>query len=485
MAYERFEAALEACERGQDLPTSGVELFAALFEHCPPSTNPHTGRPYSYNDIGMTSAAAAVQKPEAIPSLELLERLKALPMLVPPYIPDANQRTSELHATIYVKGAILLVTWMHYEYGDDIQPTHRELSQLLSRWRVSNEVDRGMRLISSLSKRVAAELAFQRGEYARALLNMAASIDEAVEFIYEALTNEEVDGLWQDGYWAPPWTYNGRERAMEYAELLRDKKPQGTDWQWVIMASQWLTVAYPEVLLSETEGALELQVQEYWANLAGWAEAQLTPDQLRSLYEERADEAAANRLRIYFFSDGLWKHLSERAQQALVSADKQMVAGTAMSRRAGVFNELRIATEEVLHRHLWQPMSVWAEGQSPPPRSVQAVLARPGRHAPGLDDFVQLLYTDGVKEYLHKSGVDKPGMDFLTKEKRTADYLQRLQRARNPAEHEPDYAPDSAEIRALYAESLGIGRKGVLPEMLRLLAGRREGRRPDLGDLNL
>ena len=226
----------------------------------------------------------------------------------------------------------------------------------------------------------------------------------------------------------------------------------------------------------------------FWTSEIGYAEAQLTPDQLRSLYEGREDEAAANRLRIYFFPDDLWNHLSERAQQALVSADKQMVTGTALSRSAGIFNELRIATEGVLHRYLWQPVSEWAKGQSPPPGGIEAVLARPGqeRRAPGLSDMVQiLLRTNGVKDYLRSIGVDKPGMDFLTKEKRTVEHLDKLRRARNPAEHEYGYSPNPAEVRTLYAESLGIGRKGVLPEMLRLLTRRREGRRPDVGGLNL
>ena len=274
----------------------------------------------------------------------------------------------------------------------------------------------------------------------------------------------------------------GRDRAKDYAELLRENRPQDIDWRSVVRASESLGFTYPAYWLSDNEASY---VQEYWHKMAGWAEGRLTPDQLRSLYEERADEAAANRLRIYFFSGGLWEQLSERAQQALVSADKQMVTGTGMSRGAGVFNELRIATEEVLHRYLWQRVSEWVKHQSPPLRGVAVVLERPGRHAPGLDDFVQLLHTDGVKDYLRSVGMDKPDIDFLTKEKRTAAYLERLQHARNPAEHQPGYAPAPADIRALYAEALGIGRKGVLPELLRLLARRPEPARPDLGDLNL
>lgn len=215
---------------------------------------------------------------------------------------------------------------------------------------------------------------------------------------------------------------------------------------------------------------------EYWHKVAGWAEERLTPDQLRELIEQREDKAAALRLRTYFFPDDLWKQLPERAQQALVSADRLTVTGTSLSRGEAVFNELRIATEEVLNRYLWQPVSEWAMEQPSPIRGTANILKQARDGEPSLDDLVQLLWSDGVKDYLRSIGVDDEGVRFLTKEKRMTDHLQRLQRSRNKAEHELDSA-GNANPRDLYAESLGIGRKGVLPEILRLL--NRHPERPD------
>ena len=59
---------------------------------------------------------------------------------------------------------------------------------------------------------------------------------------------------------------------------------------------------------------------------------------------------------------------------------------------------------------------------------------------------------------------------FLTKDNRTTKHLQTLRDTRNAAEHEPGDTVDPQTVRQLYAESLGIGRRGVLPELVRLLA---------------
>lgn len=64
--------------------------------------------------------------------------------------------------------------------------------------------------------------------------------------------------------------------------------------------------------------------------------------------------------------------------------------------------------------------------------------------------------------------MDKKGLEFIRQQ--AAKRLGRLRRARNAAEHEPGHEADHAALRDLYAEAVGIGRKGVLPELARLLA---------------
>lgn len=192
------------------------------------------------------------------------------------------------------------------------------------------------------------------------------------------------------------------------------------------------------------------------------------------MYRDREDEAAVSRLRAYFFTDGLWDELSERAQRALVTADRALVSAT-HSRHALIVNELRIAVEETLHDSLWKPLSEWAATQRPPDTGLRAVLDKPEQQhrAPGLDDYIQLLWHRGPKAYLEQLGMPDDNVQLLTNPKRATRDLRELQRVRNRAEHEPRAAIGAAEARSLYAKFLGIGRKGVLPELVRVLNERR------------
>lgn len=220
MAYERFRAALEACEFGEDLSADSVRLFVSLFENCPPNEFQHIRMPYSDGESDFVSLSA-VPKPETIPSLDLLARLRALDPSCPPYVPDADQHSEELIVAMHIKAAILLLTWMHFDFGDDVQPTQREVEQLLKRWEASGSRtidDEGcIFLIASLSERVDAELCFQAGWYDVALLGVEISMRSAAFFADgQALASEELDGPWVHGDWAPPWLYGVRERAKGY-----------------------------------------------------------------------------------------------------------------------------------------------------------------------------------------------------------------------------------------------------------------------------
>ena len=58
-------------------------------------------------------------------------------------------------------------------------------------------------------------------------------------------------------------------------------------------------------------------------------------------------------------------------------------------------------------------------------------------------------------------------LSFLTKGAPTL--LRQLRNNRNKVEHEPDAGVDLNDIRYLYQAHLGIGRRGVIPELVRLL----------------
>ena len=83
------------------------------------------------------------------------------------------------------------------------------------------------------------------------------------------------------------------------------------DWANVIDSCQTLK-SYLLIEESQTHRGADVVVEEetdYWDETIGWAKAQLTPGQLRSLYEKTNNEAATVRLSRYFFGGGMWDRL--------------------------------------------------------------------------------------------------------------------------------------------------------------------------------
>lgn len=500
MAYERFWWALAAYEQGEDRLANALLLFESLFDHysweagnsveearlldmlkkgeegklhslalkpfVKKADKPFKAwlneqqeisqEQYRETDIavGFTSA-----KPTTLPSREMVDCLRQImergDLPDTSYKPDSDKQLTEeeyenLAISANIHGSALLIMWLRSDYADDIQLVNDRLIPIIGRLTGYNEEDNP---IISLSLCLDAEAAFQRGDYATALTSMAGSL--------MLIIGGTFPGYFFSSRHVAPWFSIIETQGKESFEMLKSTRRGEVKWPKIAQACNTLS--------NITSG----EEQRYWIASLAWTERELTLDELHILYEDRMDAESKNRLRIYFFPGKLWDRFPNRAQEALISADRQMFA-TGSSRRAGILNELRIATEEVLHRYLWLPVSEWAEGQGAAQRRFSETLAelKGKRLNPGLDDFVQLLYTDGVKDYLRSVGVDDEGVRFLTKETRTANYLKALQGSRNTAEHGYGYAPDPHAIRALYAEALGVGRKGVLPEMLRLLAPR-------------
>ena len=490
MAYERFNKALELYDHGELLDGHVSRLFDTLFEHIPesndwlPATELDTllaqGTPLSQIqetgpilfdefDEAYVAEYVRVENPEVraefigeieinvgmpnpLPSADILNRLRRLELPDTRYRPDEDEQLDdELYVAIHVRGATLLATWLVSGYGDDIQPTHNELENLLARFDQIDDSPINMAQIRCLSKRVTAELAFQNGDYAAALDGIAHSIDYL--HYYSEFTPHFT-----------PWLSGVEARSREYFENIERMPGQNVDWPKIAKACEALGICFHNRFSEGDEYA-------FWMQQTGWAQAQLTPDQLRIYLRDREDEGSVQRLQTYFLPEELWKLLPKRAQEALVSADRALVSST-HGRRSGVANEIRIATEEVLYHYLWLPLSGWAGKQRPLPKGLKMILDKPTqqRRSPSINDQVDLLWHSETKAYFQSLGLSENDVQFLTKENRTTQHLKNLQRTRNTAEHEPGSNISSAKIRNLYAESLGIGRKGVLPELLHLLA---------------
>ena len=445
----------------EELVSPAIDLFSGLFDHCP---LPHDAG-YRIDYIGEREISLGV--PDPLPSNDILESLRQLKLPEAIYQPDGEEPITELVIAINVKGSILFATWLRSGYGDDIQPNHRNLEHLLVRY--TGEGPDTLPQIRSLSARVAAELAFQRGDYATALSRIA----DSIYCVYDVPI----------GPIHVPWLSAVKARAEICFEHLEQSRGGNTDWPEVVKACEKLSKcsfsSYTDQGMHPDERVDT--ISDFWLEKMGWAQAQLTPDQIRDHLKEREDESAVQRLRTYFFADELWGKLSRRAQEALVSADRALVTGT-QSRHAAILNEIRIASEEILNEYVWEPLNTWAVKQqdyldSPFSgiRRARELFRVRGDRAPNLGEYADLVLKDvGTTRFLRNElRIVKKDEEFI--KQRVPKFLKRLRDTRNPGEHQLGHDPEPATIHEVYAESLGIGREGMLPELVRLLATRRTG----------
>ncbi|MBI2852125.1 MAG: hypothetical protein HYX84_03355 [Chloroflexi bacterium] len=209
----------------------------------------------------------------------------------------------------------------------------------------------------------------------------------------------------------------------------------------------------------------------FWHHASGLLEGRLQPSDLRELLNEREDSASEKRLRTYFFGDEAWNKLPERVRSSLVSADRDWFSGT-VARKEAVFNELRIATEELLSTGLWKPVEQWIPNQKKGDNDTKWFTDR--RHElsqngsmPTLLDFERLCRLNITNAFLKERGTPGDKRDWFCKH--LPKSLYHLRRARNRAEHESVDKWSRQDFGNFYDEFMGIGRPGILPELCRIL----------------
>ena len=320
-------------------------------------------------------------------------------------------------------------------------PAKWAMGGFISEW----SIDEKLSIVDYLLSRVSLEQAAWSGDYTAALHHLNGSL---------GLTNDILPSR-------PPWPLDGfGKRAILWCEEL--KKRREVDWKTVSQSFDAIR-AYDDDLIV------------YWYRLMGWIENELTPNELRSIDNDRENAGAVKRLRRYCFSNRLWQLLPEDVQNYLIIADRTWMSAERDSMLHTVLNPLHRATEGILYRYLWLPLMQYADEQQLSKQDLHGFLTISdslGKSAPGLKDYRQVLWTKAAKIYFNRLGIidGSDDMRFLTNERRAPLHLQDLLNARNMVEYPTDAPIDPSAIRNLYAESLGIGRKGVLPELLRLLA---------------
>ena len=474
-------------EKQANVLGDSVELFRAFFEemHSPGQfvkRMEEIGEVLSesqgyYVDPEIANAVqTAIRNPAAGVQLVVDRLYKLAPLFDVPSEPSRAEHTPLVAAGIHYHAALLVramrlsgIGEQQYGYGDDVGPAYRSLEPL---WLRYGEADSPTLLtIRSLFWRVGAELASQTGDYASALRDLALSLKA---FVQSEDLNDRIDFrvLWfsEDRYQLPPWLDGVEDRAKTYLTHLGNRPEGEVDWAGMIESCQTLK-AYLLVEGLPTGGGADVLVEgetDYWDETIGWAKAQLSPSQLRSLLAKSNNEAAALRLSHYFFDGGMWGRLNEDGQNALVVCDTIWMADGPESRISQILSPLQRATEDTLYHHFWQSFVQWTRTKPEHTEYPEGLLARAGKQYPGLTEYIEVLSSTVGKSYLETLGFAGGDLRFLTQDAPTL--LRQLRNNRNKVEHEPGAGVNLNVIKDIYRAHLGIGRRGVIPELMRLLS---------------
>ena len=544
MKLTAIATALGLIEDRDNLMENSVRLFWALFEEDPPedpskadSSKVHRGKSPTdaeerllqeiREEVGTNAylGVLAIWYPDAFAE-DLPERLEEVTKrLTPRYQPDEPDDAEALFVAAHLQASRLASYLMQsaagrddrlFGYGEDAGLLASELRSLIERFKhtvspgksVLFPVVPSLWAIESLWARVDAALAEREGEYARALtsLEQAQGLVSALNFA-RALDipqpHEELDDVilwfpWEDSEdpWTPIWLSESElpaQTVVDWFEALKSRRGE-QGWAALGITCDKLSLL-TDVLTRDGEEVVDgegkkVTWNDYWQRASGWAEAQLTPDQLRDFLEAREDYAAGARLRAYFFTDDQWNALPDRAKESLISADRAWVSANSQRPVRGIRsipNELRKATEHILQHYLWDPVVRWADKKEQGNldfrelRKVRDRLAKLG-HDPGLVDYVGvssntkettagrrtgILSDGGVVKYLQ----DHFGKDADFIKNKVKKRLRMLKGLRDPEEHGKGAPVHLSEIRDLYAEFMGIGRNrlAILPELVRIL----------------
>lgn len=465
----------------QNLAADASDLFWAFFANAYPSREAYLDRmrfwaetlaeygdQFTNREVGEMMEAATKDPDFGIEVVEnALEELRE--EFDPPYAPDGVGDDEEtLVAAIHIHAVHLVRTYRLHDslLSEDVRALVQKLTSLRARLRNlqgnPNLMDESADLVGPdlALARVDVEIAAQGGDYMRALRLMADNLPKEL-FAEVRLGDNAPD--------KERWTFDGiAQRIVNWINALKGNR--ATDWDAVLATLDQIALGslHGGESVTDDEGYSWLFI-DYDRILKEWIKGSFSLPEIRSIYETREDAAAERRLEVYYFPNGLWQALPKRAREALVSADRAFVSGGA-GRSAAILNELRVAVVELLHQRLWEPLIAWAErpenhAASPFIRSERDQLQ--GR-SPDLDAFEKTLGDMETGRFLDQAGLDKEGLRFIKQQ--AVKTLQRLRLARNAAEHEPGHEADPAALRDLYAEAVGVGRKGVLPELARLLA---------------
>lgn len=216
-------------------------------------------------------------------------------------------------------------------------------------------------------------------------------------------------------------------------------------------------------------GGLGLTWREFWLNASVWASIQLNPSEYRRMREQDEKDAAENRLKNYFFRDA-WKILPPQAQEYLINADVNWNSKERM-RREAILNDLLRATEAMCQKFIWQSLADTTNGSLEFLHFFRrdAEIAESARRSqPEVRDLIWACEQPFFLQFIGQRNLSER-LVFLTEDLPAA--MRQLADNRGKAEHDMGHSTPSEVMESTYQLFLGIGRKGVLPELAQI--GRR------------
>ena len=207
---------------------------------------------------------------------------------------------------------------------------------------------------------------------------------------------------------------------------------------------------------------------EFWHDAKGWASAQLSRSEYRKMRDEDEKDAAKKRLRNYFFGDD-WLRVPQRAQKALITADKEFNSKEE-GRIEAIFNELRIATEEMCNLYIWWPLENLKSSEWFPEMDVFEQRRQEkdhNSHDPNLIGLIWPCEQQFYGKFLAQRKLTSIETQFLTRDLPKVSKKLWYTR-RNLAEHELDKMAQRDAVEEFFNRFLGIGQPGILPELARI-----------------
>ena len=226
--------------------------------------------------------------------------------------------------------------------------------------------------------------------------------------------------------------------------------------------------------VSDTDGTIA-PWDIYWHRAGGWAEAQLSQNELREFLRQHRERASETALKVYFLRE-TWDKLPKKVQDNLVYAERIWFESQREDFGA-VPIHLRVAVAAMCYEYIWEPMRRAKGGQDLLEfKKLDSDLSQDNR-SPNLANYIRVCSQQFFRSFVQGKGLSQSEQEFLVSDAEGAlrNALYSLQTGRNIAEHEHERLLTRDEIKPLVDLFFGIGQPGVLRRLAEIgpkLAGK-------------